>query len=305
MKRSIFERNFIPVNGITSVDDVLKAIGADFTVTKRDMFIANSDNENETEAQRAAGYSAMVREDNEGFLGVVSSNYGIVQYRKAVEPTQELVQNKEAGYGYGHVYNLGERLYLTMTDGAEADLGNGVKVKSYFTLVTSHDGTVGFEISPTFVNVQTGAVLTFNSSGKVWTKHSKHVDGRIATLRHRLSKVRDFFTEFVDTTRKLGTVKLSAADAESFLKEIIPGDSTRSANIRDGIISGWMAGPQAIHASCNGTLLGLYLAFCNYADNDKTLRRVSTVKLQGRRPRLTLRRWNLGASWVFSSRTLG
>lgn len=277
MSRSIFERNFTRITGLNTAKEALEAIGGDFTVTKRDVFIANSDNENEPNAQRATGYSAMTREDNESFLGMVSSNYGIVQYLKAVTATQELVQNKEASYGFGHTYNLGERLYLVMTDGAEEDLGDGVKVKSYFTLVTSHDGSVGFEIAPTFVNTQTGAVLTFNSSGKVWTKHSKHVDGRIDSLRHRLSKVREFFREFVDTTRKLGKVKLVTETAESFLKEIIPGDSTRATNIRDGVISSWKAGPQAVHASCNGTLLGLYLAFCNYADNEKTVRNSKKV----------------------------
>jgi len=272
MARSIFERNFTAINGIATASEALEAVGANFEVEKRDVFIANPDNDNEPNAQRAAGYAAMVRRDNEAFLGMVSANYGIVQYRKAVEATQEVVQKGEATFGFGHTYNLGERLYLVMTDGSVADLGSGVKVKSYFTLVTSHDGTVGFEISPTFVNTQTGAVLTFSSSGKVWTKHSKHVDGRIDSLRHKLTLVREFFKEFVDTTRKLATVRLSSADAEAFIKEIIPGDSTRATNIRDGVIASWKGGVQAVHASCNGTLLGLYLAFCNYADNEKTVR---------------------------------
>lgn len=278
--RSIFHRNFTAIDGIDNVDEALEAIGANFTVTKRDMFVANPENENSPEAQRATGYSAMVREDNEDFLGVVSANYGIVQFRAGVEATQELVKNREAAYGFGHTYNKGERMYLTLTDNEVADLGSGHTVRSYFTLTMTHDGTGAFEIAPTIVDDATGAILTFGAKGKIWTKHSKHVDGRIDTLRHRLAQVREFFSEFKDTVAKLATVRLSALDAEAFLKELIPGDSTRSANIRDKVLAGWMGGPQVVHPTCNGTLLGLYLAFCSYADNEKTVRSSKKVSRQ-------------------------
>lgn len=272
MVRNIFSRNFKRIEGIESAEAALESIGANFEVEKRDMFIANESGDNTLEASRATGFAAMVRKDNENFLGVVSANYGVVQYIRGVQATQELVENKEAAYGFGHTYNLGERLYLTMTDGSVTDLGGGHNVRSYFTLTATHDGTGAFEIAPTFIDDATGAVLTFGAKGKIWTKHSKHVDGRIDTLRHRLAKVREFFQEFATIAQKLTTVKLSALDAEAFVKDLIPGDSTRSANIRDKVMSAWAGGPQAVYASCNGTLLGLYLSFCHYADNEKTVR---------------------------------
>lgn len=278
MSRNIFSRNFVSISGFTNVADALTAIGANFEVEKRDIFIADENGDNQNDAQRAAGFSAMVRKDNEDFLGIVSSNYGVIQYLKGTETTQDLVNDGEAAYGFGHVYNKGERLYLTMTDGSVTDLGNGHNVRSYFTLTATHDGTGAFEIAPTFVDDATGAVLTFGAKGKIWTKHSKHVDGRIDTLRHRLAKVQEFFGDFVDVAKKLATVRLSALDAEGFVKELIPGDSTRSQNIRDKVIASWLGGPQAVYASCNNTLLGLYLAFCYYADNDKIVRESKKVR---------------------------
>jgi len=178
------------------------------------------------------------------------------------------------------VYGRGRRLYLVMGDEAAVELEGGIRVKNFFTLLSSHDGSSAFEIMPTFVREDTGTVLTFDSSGKIWTKHSRHVEYRLESLSAKVSKIKTFFKEFSEMVSDFATIKLGAQDVELFLRSLIPGESVRSQNIRHRVAAIYHGGVQAAYASCNGTLLGCYLAFCEYCDSDKTVRMSKKIDLK-------------------------
>jgi len=263
---------FNQINAKTSEEAVAQC-GADFEVEKVDMLIRP---DGETEAV-VPFHQAIMRKDTHDILGVMSRSYGIVQYATAVKATEALVEEGMAVYAFGRLLGKGEKFYLFMTDEQVLDLGigsNGIPllIQNHFSICSSHDGSLGFEISPTPVILNSGSIFTVNQSGRVWTKHSKKVDGRVETLKSRFHKVREFWAEFTDSARMMATAKVTNQQAEEFFLGLVDGDSTRAENIRAKLVSIYVGGPQRVYPAANGTVFGLLMATVEYADREKTVK---------------------------------
>lgn len=271
----ITPRHFKPISSATTIIDALNQIGANFTVTKVPLFYrlpVGPGNLYVNVEREAPFHNGIMRMGTGDLLGVTSKNYGTIQYRDSLAITEKLVSSGEAKYIAGFCFGRGEKIYIVMTDGQEYEIDPNLKILNYFTLSTGHDGVTMFEINPTPIRVDNFNIFTFTNQSKIWTRHSKHVSGRLEELKNRVGKIKNFWTEFVETTQKLSKIKVNDEVAKKFFRVLVPGDSVRSENIREVATILYKTGPQNVFPSCNGTLLGCLMAFIDYCDRHKTVR---------------------------------
>lgn len=189
-----FGRSFEGEN--VCVEDAIKEIGADFNVSKQPLIrvpqsvydaINNGEEVGELNLSRAnliSSHSATVRDDKDFTLGVVGSEYGVVQNTKAFEFIDFIkeVSGEEPIVETAGLLGNGERLFVTCKLGADSYLNPNDAVKNYVVFSTSHDnsGCVSCFFSPIRVICSNSLNMAIRECpNKVMFKHTKNVNKRL------------------------------------------------------------------------------------------------------------------------------
>lgn len=257
-------------NPYGSVDDALKAIGADFEVEKRSVYISDEDDN----YRSIPGYASVVRRDTGVPLSIMRSRYGVVQYREALGFLNEIIGNNKAEIYVGEVVDGGAKLHLIVKTLSFIDLGGGEKFEFFFTISTSHDGSSGIQTMCSPIHNLSQTVYTPTGKGVVKLKHSANVTARLALANRIFSNMEAYFHSFGETIKDIVGINLTDQEAQDYFLSVVEGDSTRAQNTRNKLFDLYKSTGLCINlSSCQGTLFGAFMAIQQYADYYKTVRK--------------------------------
>src|SRR3990167_2236628 len=113
--------------------DLLKKIGADFEIEKRDSYFYES----EDKLKLVPRHSVIVRTDTNVALSVMGSDYGVSQYRDTVSFLDEIIAEGSVTIKHGYILDEGAKLYIMMQGNEAITLCPGVQIESTFIVSTS------------------------------------------------------------------------------------------------------------------------------------------------------------------------
>lgn len=227
-----------PVDGFGTVQEMLTAANADFTVTKNPLFVASSDGNMIPIEDKVA----TVREEpvlsDEGVsisttpLGVVGAKYTIEQNRQAAEWALDLVGASE---GDAVIDTMG-----VLRDGKEffvgVDLGTLVldpdgsadTIKKYLVVRNSHDGTSALAAYPTNTRVVCWNTATWSyEEAKLQrqvhrVRHTSGKEGRKAEAVVAMGLANDLAKLFADQAIRMMQIPSSPHRVRSLVAELWP-----------------------------------------------------------------------------------
>lgn len=153
-------------------------------------------------------HCATVDERNDKTLGVVGSEYGVVQNSKAfefidfIEKVSGVAPKIETAGRLGN----GERIFITARLGEDAYLSPGDNIKNYVVFTNSHDGSGAVMAFFTPIRVICQNTLNFairECPNKVVFKHTKHVNTRLDwEIEENRKKALEVFSRSVQFSEK-------------------------------------------------------------------------------------------------------
>ena len=259
---------------VSNVDELLKAIDADFEVEKRPIYqrLPNGG------FTPIFGYATTARKDNDLALGVVSSRYGVEQYRSTIGFLDELVADGQFRFNGGRTTLGGAHLYVSLISPNKVIYAGGDSVDCHFTVSTSHDGTDSITVMCSPIHKASQTILP-SHLGIVKVRHSVHVGRRLANAAATLRKMNAIWEQHREAFEKFPQIFLSDDDARTYFAMLAPAKDgsevpTRTQNVRDTLFNIYKTHKLTSHLpSCRNTLMGALVAALVFGDYYKTVRK--------------------------------
>jgi len=208
----------------------------------------------------------MYRTDSNEPLGLVSSQYKIVQPMEVLEFFRDIVGSIAHLETAGVLRDGAHYWALAKMDGEFSMAGD--KVHQYLLLASSADGSLATQARLTSVRVVCNNTLQLaqrREGAQVVVRHNTFF--KAEDVKARLSNYNDAFKAFQATAETLAQIKLSSEQASSIFNKILVGDagkanraSTRALALFDG------AGIGAEMESAKGTAWGALNAITQLMD---------------------------------------
>ena len=198
-----------------------------WTVSKRPLFFAGSDNQPTQWDERVA----VVRDDTGRCLGVVSPGYEVVQNTdllKLINPMVEegLLTVQNMGY-----LSHGARVFAQARINQEFQV-IGEDYKAYITLLNGHAGNVSVAIGPTATRVICGNTFTMAYADlSERYRHQVGVNERILESKAVLNFVDNSMRVYSEKVEKLATSPCSSTQFKNAMETIYQKDVAKLRNI--------------------------------------------------------------------------
>lgn len=220
--------------------------GLDWLVTERKAFMQHDGDMVEIPNQKV-----ICRQDNGLVLNISKDRYNIIQN----ERVWECLENALQGVNYtvkvaGSLGNCGKVFISVGIDGKQEYVVNGDKFKNHLTFVSSHDGSMSFQVYDTAVRVVCENTLNLSQRMKgeikLNVRHSRNAEVRIQEMEKVLENLFQKREEFYSSYRYLVESPMTEDKAEKILvgwlnngkKEV----STRTQNVVNNIVDRYKFG---------------------------------------------------------------
>lgn len=232
-----------------TIEEAVKEVGADYEVQKEhlvkvpqsliDSIMSGNPHVGLTLTKDdiIQSHMATVRKDNNRTLGVVGSNYGVVQNSKAFEFIDIITSGKLGGnrpvIETAGVLGDGERMYVTAKMPTDLYIGDNKNdpINDYILFTNSHDGSGAVTVlfTPIRVICQNMLNMVFNQArNKLVFRHSSRVNERLEWEKEEnieravavLKMHEKFKKEFIDRLFQLSKVTVTDKDAINFAANI-------------------------------------------------------------------------------------
>ena len=240
----LFGHNY--ANQDVTLQDVIEDAKLDYNVSKQHLIRINDEAYNAikdgnpmiglqlSKENIITSHCATVDDSNGHTLGVVGSEYGIVQNTKAfdfinfIEEVSGVTPKIETAGKLGK----GERIFITARLGEDAYLSPQDNINNYVVFTNSHNGSgaVMAFFTPIRVICQNSLNMAIhNAQNKVVFKHTKHVNTRldweIAANRQKalevFSKSVKFSEEFINRMKMLQNEKVDSTYVNDFTAQLL------------------------------------------------------------------------------------
>lgn len=255
-------------NALTSAD-AIAAAGLDWKVNKSELFLSDG--------SKVPGSFANVRSDNGAVLGVVGSQYTVLQNKDAFSVADAIVGVKEAMYHTAGALGQGERVWMMLkVPGYIQIVGDDVTEK-FLLLSNSHDGSGAVEILFTPIRVVCQNTLNQALSGtknKFKIRHTINMGGRVEDARAALGFANKHFDIFETVAKKMSATKFTHDELKEYaqMSGVIPTEqkmSGRAKNILEELSDLFENGKGAKMLGVRGTVWGAYNSVAEYVDHKR------------------------------------
>lgn len=212
-----------------------------------------------------SGKKVMYRTDSNLPLGLVSSQYKIVQPIEVLEFFRDMVGSIAHLETAGVLRNGAHYWALAKMDG-EFNIA-GDKVNQYLLLASSADGSLATQARLTSVRVVCNNTLQLAQRGKANVSVRHNSIFRPESIKAELANSNEAFKTFEQTAKALAAIKLGSAKAQSIFTSILGGDEknpSRAAARALALFEG--AGIGAELESAKGTAWGALNAVTQLMD---------------------------------------
>jgi phage/plasmid-like protein (TIGR03299 family) len=271
--RHIFS-NLKSVDG-SDIKTIAEQCGMNFTATKR---AAKFDLDYGGQAI-IPDKMAVVREDDQRYLGTVGTGRPIVQYVDNLQFTEILAEEGKAEYQFGGIIGDGRQAFLVMKAADCFEIYPGDKIECYFYIQSSHDSSQALTIVPTPLRPRNNTIFMHPDMHALKIRHTKKVEERRRHAYRGIAKVKAFFQEFEDSFMTMGTLKLEPGQLDTYLRSIFPDGKDESEipqNRRDKVRDIMTLEPSLQLPPTKNTLLGAYFAVIYFCDHYLTVNKSQT-----------------------------
>lgn len=251
-----------------AIDQVaFTASGQDWTVERKPIQVVGGN--------EIPDFFAVVRSDTQDALGVVGKDFREMQNWTMYEIGNSLVTEGQAAYETAGVFGNGHKVWCMLKLPSDFDVVKGDKIESYITICNSHDGQSRLRIFPTAIREVSKTTLNIaikRDSNIVAVKHTQGLLERIKTVHEVLRIVRDEFGEMMAASKFLARKTLTAAQIDSFVKQMLPVLSTgkkvssKTAAIKSKLLGYYEYGTGNDIPGVKGTAWAMFNGVAEYVD---------------------------------------
>jgi phage/plasmid-like protein (TIGR03299 family) len=284
--------------------EAIKLACLDWTVEKRPLRTWGDDGA----SLEVPGWYATVRTDTNAVLGVVSSQYRVLQNRDAFAFMDEAIQTGAAMWETAGALKDGKRVWMLARFPQPVEIRKGDEVKPYALLSNGHDGGMAVHILPTTVRVVCNNTLNLALSptdGQMVVRHVQSLRGKIELAKRHLSVIGQRVEKFQDEAQLLSRVLVASelrlrnyaeqfypahtkpnfSDGKALLSAIVNGKSDRQEVVRDLLAAHYAESERIAKRNAGildqivdkferdparGTAWGAYNAVSHYVDHQAT-----------------------------------
>lgn len=220
---------------------------------------------------------AVIRTDNQDYLGTVGKVYTPLQNRDAFSFFDALVEKDEAIYHTAGVLGKGERVWVLAKMPDYIRVGKDDLIEQYVLLYNSHDGSTAITAQLTSVRVVCNNTLTAaisQAKNKVSIRHTKNAGEKLIQASEILGLSSMYKTEMEEIFNAMANTKVNTKKVNKFLDALYPlnpeNDSrTMGVKFREAILNDFENGVGQDLVTTKGTVFGLYNAVTHYTDHTK------------------------------------
>ena len=219
------------VTGATATQCMEQA-DMNFTVSARPLSYMGNDGQQLSITEKVA----IVRDDNDYVLGVMSDSYGIVQPQQCFDLADALISEGGNHYCHAGMTKGGKRIFLQAKIGSEWIAGGDPKEnhQTYLTAMNSFDGSSGLEFylgaNRMFCLNQVNLIKR-NAAAKFKVYHRKGVMGRMQEAARILGLAKEAQEAYKHSIERMMEEEVSQSYVEGFLATIVPAEE----KIVDGV----------------------------------------------------------------------
>lgn len=206
---------------LATSQEAIVAAGLDYAVEKRPIFFHGADNSNALTT--IADKYATVRMDSKQALGVVGSQYKVLQNKEAFSFFDAIVGLKEAIYHTAGALGKGETVWLlAKLPGEVKVIGHDVSEK-FLLLTNSHDGSGSIKVLFTPIRVVCQNTLNVALGAKADAFSIRHTPGmglKVEEAQKALGIVNQRFGLFQDAARALAATELTVKASQAFFTKV-------------------------------------------------------------------------------------
>ena len=274
MLRDIFKGN----SELQTLSELLTDIDCNFDAELVPIYHRGPDHDGSDPYREIPNKACIRRGDNHIPLGVMSSRYGLAQYRDTLGFLDEVVGNKAAEFYGARAIDNGASLFVAVKAPNTVMFAPDDAIECYYTASTSHDGTGSIQLMLSPVHKKTQTILTTLDSGIIRMRHTKLVKDRLARAVGTVNKMQAVWNNHEDKFRTFAKLTMTDDDAKTYFAMVVPSDeigddvATRTKNVRDKLFDIYKVGMVSQIPSCRGTLLGGFVSALVFGDYYKTTR---------------------------------
>lgn len=203
------------VHGARNSKEVMKLAGLDWTVRSEDVYLENG--------LVVPGVKATVRSNDDKVLGIVGSNYKVVQNSEAFS-FMDQVLGEGVTYETAGALLGGKRVWvLAHVPGEYKFLDDNAD--PYILFSTSHNGTGAIRICLTPIRVvcMNTLNLAIKKASRSWSIiHKGLMEEKIANARDTLVASKTYMGALCEEMIELNKIKLTDAQVDDYVKKLIP-----------------------------------------------------------------------------------
>lgn len=172
------------------------------------------------------GYYANTRDSDGTTLGVVTNRYKIVQNKEAFAFTDELL-GKGVKYETAGSLRNGRKTWILARLSKTYHMAED-RVMPYLVFCNSHDGSAAIKIAMTPVRVVCNNTLNLalKKADRIWSaNHTGDISSKLVDAKMTLFMAENYMNELAKETSLLNRKKISDAEAEEYIKLLLPIDT--------------------------------------------------------------------------------
>lgn len=245
-KDNLFYVGEKPWHGIGKrVDGVLTASEA---IIAADLgWKVNSSKIYDAEGNQVNGYQALKREDNGDVLQICKDSYKVVQNVDCFKIFDEVIGTGMAKYEIAGSLCGGKKVWMLAKLPFDFTVNGSDEIKSYITLINSHDGSLALQMYQTPVRVVCANTLRASLSNRENVCYARHTTSATRNFKERatviLESARQYFERFKVSAQAMARREMTQLDIETFITELFAVNpdaeevSTRTKNQMERIES--------------------------------------------------------------------
>lgn len=254
-----------------SPDEALTLSGLDWKVEPRPVFTADGTS--------IDTHRAITRITDSAVLGVVSKSFVPLQNNQLFRFLAPFVEEGACALEAAGSLKGGKRVWaLAKLKGEEAEVVDGDKVRGYFLLSNSHDGTQAFRAQFTSIRVVCWNTLSKASARAdkgiedcLRVRHTSGIEAGVVAVQKAVDMAGRTFAATVQDYQRMVSRSLPVDGLERYVSEVlkVPEDREQQPKGFHEVIKAYHQGPGATLKGVMGTYWGAYNAVTDWVDHHR------------------------------------
>jgi phage/plasmid-like protein (TIGR03299 family) len=217
--------------GLMTVEKALEESSLGFTVSKRDLYTTGNDGEQIL----IPGRVAIVRDDTDLILSVMSDSYAVIQNEYTAELIKAMVGQGASVATAGSLHG-GKKIFFQMEVGDSFFVGNRTdeEVQKFLLVGNSHDGSTAQYMMSTphrvvCQNTLNAALGSAKNIVKVY--HRKGYASKAQEAVRLLGIADEYYESFKASANRLIELEVTSTYVEGFINSLLPAEADENGDI--------------------------------------------------------------------------